>query len=124
MHVQWRKTLRLTRFMSKSASNSEIKLNKYSSILTEHKSRGAAQAMLYATGIKEQDITKPQVGIASMWWEGNPCNMHLLDLAMEIKKGVEKEDMVGLRFNTIGVSDGISMYVWDVFASLQIFMKR
>jgi dihydroxy-acid dehydratase len=108
MPVQWCKALRLTRCMSNNASSSEIKLNKYSSILTEHKSRGAAQAMLYATGIKEEDITKPQVGIASMWWEGNPCNMHLLDLAMEIKKSVEKQDLVGLRFNTVGVSDVIA----------------
>jgi len=98
----------IARFMSTNANGKEVKMNKYSSILTEHKARGAAQAMLYATGIKEKDITKPQVGIASMWWEGNPCNMHLLDLAQEIKKGVEAEGLVGLRFNTIGVSDVIS----------------
>ncbi|RHY50000.1 hypothetical protein DYB38_004948 [Aphanomyces astaci] len=92
----------------RTLSTDAKKLNKYSTILTENKSHGAAQAMLYATGLKEEDITKPQVGIASVWWEGNPCNMHLLDLAQEIKTGVQDAGLVGYRFNTIGVSDGIA----------------
>jgi dihydroxy-acid dehydratase len=65
--------------------------------------------MLYATGLRDEDMEKAQVGIASMWWEGNPCNMHLLDLAERVKEGVRAADLVGFRFNTIGVSDGISM---------------
>ncbi|GLE10673.1 hypothetical protein PINS_up022890 [Pythium insidiosum] len=75
--------------------------------------------MLYATGLSEDDMHKPQVGIASMWWEGNPCNMHLLDLAEEVKKGVEAAGLVGMRFNTIGVSDGISMGTEGMCYSLQ-----
>src|SRR5207248_5660243 len=73
------------------------------------KSQGASQAMLYATGLKADDMEKPQVGIASVWFEGNPCNMHLLSLAEKVKEGVAAAGLVGLRFNTIGVSDGISM---------------
>ena len=65
--------------------------------------------MLYATGMKPEDMQKAQVGIASMWYEGNPCNMHLLDLAGSIKKSVQEAGLVGFRFNTVGVSDGISM---------------
>lgn len=87
----------------------KITLNPYSKILTEDKSQGASQAMLYGTGLSEADIRKPQVGIASMWYEGNTCNMHLLDLAQKAKEGVQSNDLVGMRFNTIGVSDGISM---------------
>lgn len=64
--------------------------------------------MLYATGLSEEDLSKPQVGIASVWFEGNPCNMHLLTLAERAKEGVKAAGLVGLRFNTIGVSDGIS----------------
>ncbi len=85
------------------------KLNKYSARLTEVKSQGASQAMLYATGLSSADMHKPQVGICSMWYDGNPCNMHLLDLAAAVKEGVQAAQMVGMRFNTIGVSDGISM---------------
>ncbi len=84
-------------------------LNEYSKTITQQKSQGASQAMLYATGLTPGDMNKPQVGIASMWFEGNPCNMHLLDLAAEVKAGVAEAGMVGMRFNTIGVSDGISM---------------
>ncbi len=84
-------------------------LNPYSSRITQPPSQGASQAMLYATGLTEEDMAKPQVGIASMWYEGNPCNMHLLDLAAKVKEGVAAAGMTGLRFNTIGVSDGISM---------------
>jgi len=64
--------------------------------------------MLYATGLTEKDMSKPQVGICSVWFEGNPCNMHLLDLSGKVKKGVQATSkLVGYRFNTIGVSDGI-----------------
>lgn len=94
-------------------------LNKYSRILTEPKSQGASQAMLYATGLKEEDMNKPQVGICSVWYEGNPCNMHLLDLSEHVKKGVTGADLVGYRFNTIGVSDGISMGTSGMRFSLQ-----
>ena len=65
--------------------------------------------MLYAAGLKDEDFDKPQVGIASMWWDGNPCNMHLLDLATEVASGAAKAGLIPMRFNTIGVSDGISM---------------
>lgn len=84
-------------------------LNKYSKAVTQDPTQPAAQAMLYAIGLEEEDFKKPQVGIASTGYEGNPCNMHLNNLALEIKKSVSGEDMVGLIFNTIGVSDGISM---------------
>ncbi|MDV6029587.1 MAG: dihydroxy-acid dehydratase [Phycisphaera sp. RhM] len=94
-------------------------LNKYSSKITQPKSQGASQAMLYATGMTREDMDKPQVGIASVWYEGNSCNMHLLDLAAEVKQGVEAAGMVGMRFNTIGVSDGISMGTDGMSYSLQ-----
>ena len=94
-------------------------LNKYSSEITQRKSQGASQAMLYATGLREPDMAKPQVGIASVWFEGNPCNMHLLHLAEKVKEGVHAVDLVGLRFNTIGVSDGISMGTGGMSFSLQ-----
>ena len=94
-------------------------LNRYSSHITQPKAQGASQAMLYATGLREQDMAKPQVGIASVWYEGNPCNMHLLHLAEKVKEGVAAAGMVGLRFNTIGVSDGISMGTDGMSYSLQ-----
>ncbi len=94
-------------------------LNKYSSIITQPKSQGASQAMLYATGLTETDMQKPQVGIASVWYEGNPCNMHLLDLAQAVKEGVQAAGLMGYRFNTIGVSDGISMGTRGMSYSLQ-----
>lgn len=75
--------------------------------------------MLYATGLREEDMAKPQVGISSMWFEGNPCNMQLLDLGKKVKEGVEAAGMVGLRFNTIGVSDAISMGTDGMSYSLQ-----
>ena len=83
-------------------------LNKYSSKITQPKSQGASQAMLYATGLTEDDMDKPQIGISSVWYEGNSCNMHLLQLAEKIKEGVMAVGLVGFRFNTIGVSDGIN----------------
>jgi dihydroxy-acid dehydratase len=94
-------------------------LNKYSSRITQSKSQGASQAMLYGVGLTDQDMRKAQVGIASVWFEGNTCNMHLLDLAKEVKKGVQDAGLVGLRFNTIGVSDGISMGTEGMNYSLQ-----
>ncbi len=94
-------------------------LNKYSARITQPKSQGASQAMLYATGLREDDMGKAQVGISSMWFEGNPCNMHLLDLAESVKQGVTEAGLVGLRFNTIGVSDGISMGTDGMSYSLQ-----
>jgi dihydroxy-acid dehydratase len=94
-------------------------LNRYSARITQHKSQGASQAMLYATGLSEQDMEKPQIGIASVWLEGNPCNMHLLGLAEKAKEGVTKAGLVGMRFNTIGVSDGISMGTEGMSFSLQ-----
>jgi dihydroxy-acid dehydratase len=94
-------------------------LNKYSSHVTQPKSQGASQAMLYATGLTEQDMQKPQVGIGSVWFEGNPCNMHLLTLAEKAKEGVTAAGLVGMRFNTIGVSDGISMGTEGMSFSLQ-----
>ena len=94
-------------------------LNKYSSRITQPRSQGGSQAMLYATGFTEADMNKPQVGIASMWYEGNPCNMHLDTLSAKVKEGVEAAGLVGLRFNTIGVSDGISMGTDGMSFSLQ-----
>jgi dihydroxy-acid dehydratase len=93
--------------------------NKYSSRITQPKSQGASQAMLYATGLSDDDLNKPQVGIASVWFEGNSCNMHLLDLAEKVKEGVRSAGLVGFRFNTIGVSDGISMGTEGMSFSLQ-----
>ncbi len=84
-------------------------LNKYSKNITQDPTQPAAQAMLHAIGLTEADFKKAQVGIVSTGFEGNPCNMHLNDLATEIKKGVNKCDLKGLIFHTIGVSDGISM---------------
>ena len=95
------------------------KLNRYSAKITQEKSQGASQAMLYGTGMTEADMAKPQVGIASVWFEGNTCNMHLLDLAARVKEGVEAQDLAGLRFNTVGVSDAISMGTDGMSFSLQ-----
>ncbi|MDG4949639.1 dihydroxy-acid dehydratase [Weeksellaceae bacterium KMM 9724] len=83
-------------------------LNKYSKTITQNESQPAAQAMLYGIGLTEEDMQKAQVGIVSTGYEGNTCNMHLNDLAKEVKTGVQNENLVGLIFNTIGVSDGIS----------------
>src|SRR5262245_34225806 len=86
-----------------------MSLNKYSSRITQRPSQGGSQAMLYGVGLTPEDMSKPQVGVASMWYEGNTCNMHLLELAAEIHAGLKEAGLVGMRFNTIGVSDGISM---------------
>ena len=94
-------------------------LNKISSRLTQSKAQGASQAMLYGTGMTDADMNKAQVGIASNWWEGNTCNMHLNELAAHSKHGVEDAGLLGMRFNTIGVSDGISMGTEGMSYSLQ-----
>lgn len=85
-----------------------MELNKYSKTITQDETQPASQAMFYGIGLTEEDLKKAQVGIVSMGYDGNPCNMHLNDLAKDIKTGVWAADMVGLIFNTIGVSDGIS----------------
>jgi dihydroxy-acid dehydratase len=109
-----------------SCSNYEVEMekhmkqiNKYSACITQPRSQGASQAMLYAVGLTESDLNKAQVGIASVWYEGNPCNMHLLELANQVKSGVNQANLIGLRFNTIGVSDGISMGTDGMSYSLQ-----
>ena len=86
-----------------------MKFNKYSKAVTQDPTQPAAQAMLHAIGLTEEDFQKPLIGIASTGFEGNPCNMHLNELAADIKLGINKQSLVGLIFNTIGVSDGISM---------------
>ena len=86
-----------------------MKLNKYSQAVTQDPTQPAAQAMLHAIGMTDEDFEKPLIGIASTGYEGNPCNMHLNDLAQHIKNGINTQELVGLVFNTIGVSDGISM---------------
>ena len=83
--------------------------NKFSKAVTQDPTQPAAHAMLHAIGLTDEDFKKPLIGIASTGYEGNPCNMHLNDLSVDIKKGVQASDLVGLIFNTIGVSDGISM---------------
>ncbi|MFM2146129.1 MAG: dihydroxy-acid dehydratase, partial [Bacteroidota bacterium] len=85
-----------------------MELNKYSKTITQDPTQPAAQAMLYGIGLTEEDLKKAQVGIVSMGYEGNTCNMHLNDLAKIVKEGVSNSDLVGLIFHTIGVSDGIS----------------
>ena len=97
------------------------KPNKYSAVITQRKTQGAGQAQLYATDVGkiENGMDKPQVGISSVWYEGNPCNMHLLDIAEAAKAEVQKRGMVGLRFNSIGVSDGISNGTDGMSYSLQ-----
>lgn len=94
-------------------------LNKYSRTITQPPVQGASQAMLYGTGMTTEDMDKAQVGIGSVWYEGNTCNMHLNKLSEEVKKGVTAAGLVGMRFNTIGVSDGISMGTDGMSFSLQ-----
>lgn len=84
-------------------------INHYSQRLTQDPTQPAAQAMLYAIGMQDDDFRKAQIGVASTGWEGNPCNMHLNALAYQVKAGIQESDMLGLVFHTIGVSDGISM---------------
>ncbi|HEX8549784.1 MAG TPA: dihydroxy-acid dehydratase [Cytophagaceae bacterium] len=96
----------------------ENQLNKYSARLTQDVTQPASQAMLYAIGMKEEDMSKAQVGIVSTGYDGNPCNMHLNDLGKEVKQSVNKNGMVGLCFHAIGVSDGISMGTEGMLYSL------
>ncbi|MBC2840457.1 dihydroxy-acid dehydratase [Robiginitalea sp. SC105] len=95
-----------------------MELNKYSKNVTQDPTQPAAQAMLYAIGLTEEDLGKPLIGIASTGYEGNPCNMHLNTLAEYVKRGINGSDLVGLIFNTIGVSDGISMGTYGMRYSL------
>ncbi|KIX93768.1 uncharacterized protein Z520_10392 [Fonsecaea multimorphosa CBS 102226] len=94
-------------------------LNRVSRHVTQPKSQGASQAMLYATGMTEADMNKAEVGISSVWYSGNPCNMHLLDLSNVVKKGVADAGLQPMQFNTIGVSDAISMGTTGMRYSLQ-----
>ncbi|MCZ6521060.1 MAG: dihydroxy-acid dehydratase, partial [Bacteroidetes bacterium] len=87
----------------------EQEINKYSKRLTQDSTQPAAQAMLHAIGLSTEDLAKAQIGIVSTGYEGNPCNMHLNTLAQQVKKGINEKDLIGLVFNTIGVSDGMSM---------------
>ncbi|MEN8800084.1 MAG: dihydroxy-acid dehydratase [Flavobacteriaceae bacterium] len=95
-----------------------MELNKYSKNVTQDPTQPAAQAMLYALGLSEEDLEKPFIGIGSTGYEGNPCNMHLNELAQYVKQGIQEKDLVGLIFNTIGVSDGISMGTYGMRYSL------
>jgi len=105
--------------MQATAGGDKPVMNKYSRIITEPPSQGASQAMLYATGLTPETIANPQVGVCSVWFEGNPCNMHLLDLSTSVKEGVQGAGLTAYRFNTIGVSDGISMGTDGMSFSLQ-----
>ncbi|RFU33554.1 hypothetical protein B7463_g2788, partial [Scytalidium lignicola] len=116
---QYVRSLSSTSSFRANPNDSEPKLNNVSAAITQPKSQGASQAMLYATGISEADLNKAQVGISSVWYTGNPCNRHLLDLNHRVREGVEKAGLVGYQFNTIGVSDGISMGTKGMRYSLQ-----
>ncbi|KAH3676069.1 hypothetical protein WICMUC_002366 [Wickerhamomyces mucosus] len=107
------------RGFSSSSKQCEKVFNKYSKIITQPKDQGASQAMLYATGFKKEDFNKGQVGVGSVWWSGNPCNMHLLDLNFRVSKSVDKAGLKSMQFNSIGVSDGISMGTAGMRYSLQ-----
>ena len=97
-------------FSTIKTSTRSKKLNKYSSVLTGPEAHGGGKAMLYATGIPTEKMDYPQVGIASCWWEGNPCNMHLNKLQEKVHDGMITDNRIIPRsFNTIGVSDGLSM---------------
>lgn len=95
-----------------------MELNKYSKNVTQDSTQPAAQAMLHAIGLSDEDLQKPLIGIASTGYEGNPCNMHLNHLAEKVKQGTEQANLIGLIFNTIGVSDGISMGTYGMRFSL------
>ncbi|KAF2277050.1 dihydroxy-acid dehydratase [Westerdykella ornata] len=101
------------------AKRSDDELNFVSRSVTQPKSQGASQAMLYATGMTEEDMNKAQVGISSVWYSGNPCNMHLLDLNNKVAEGVRRSGLVPMQFNTVGVSDAISMGTKGMRYSLQ-----
>lgn len=104
---------------SQSSKRLEKKLNKYSSIVTEDKTQGASQAMLYATGFNDEDFHKAQIGVGSVWWSGNPCNMHLMDLNDKCTASVNNAGLKAMQFNSIGVSDGITNGTEGMKFSLQ-----
>ncbi|KAI5969026.1 ILV3 [Candida margitis] len=110
---------RCIRSLSSSATRCEKKLNKYSSIVTGDPSQGASQAMLYATGFSDDDFNKAQIGVGSVWWSGNPCNMHLMDLNNACADSVNKAGLKAMQFNSIGVSDGITNGTEGMKYSLQ-----
>lgn len=107
------------REFSVSAARYENNLNKYSSVVTQDMSQGASQAMLYATGFTKADMDKAQVGVGSVWWSGNPCNMHLMELNHKCTASVDKAGLKGMQFNSIGVSDGITNGTEGMKYSLQ-----
>jgi dihydroxy-acid dehydratase len=106
---------------SAAAAAAKEGLNRHSRMVTQSKSQGASQAMLYATDGIEQDsdFNKAMVGVASVWYEGNPCNRHLLGLGQRIKQSLNKAGLIGYQFGTVGVSDGISMGTFGMSYSLQ-----
>ncbi|KIM29980.1 hypothetical protein M408DRAFT_328418 [Serendipita vermifera MAFF 305830] len=106
---------------SSSSTKSKEPLNRYSKTVTQPKDQGASQAMLYATDgiVDDSDLQKPMVGVGSVWYEGNPCNMHTLELGRIIKKSISRANMIGYQFGTVGVSDGISMGTSGMSYSLQ-----
>ncbi|KZS93756.1 dihydroxy-acid dehydratase [Sistotremastrum niveocremeum HHB9708] len=112
-----------TRCLSSTSRRNAEKpvLNRYSRTVTQPKSQGASQAMLYATeGIeKDEDLNKGMVGVASVWYEGNPCNAHLLAMGQRVKRSIQKSGLIGYQFGTVGVSDGISMGTFGMSYSLQ-----
>jgi dihydroxy-acid dehydratase len=112
-------TIASKRGFASSSTQCEKVLNKYSKIITQPKDQGASQAMLYATGFKAEDFNKGQVGVGSVWWSGNPCNMHLLDFNFRCSESVNKAGLKAMQFNSIGVSDGISMGTSGMRFSLQ-----
>lgn len=119
LRSQIRQSARRSYFCRHFSSDKPDELNKYSKIITQPKSQGASQAMLYATGFKDADFSKAQVGVSSVWWSGNPCNSHLLELNFKISESVNKAGLKAMQFNTIGVSDGISMGTKGMRYSLQ-----
>ncbi|CUM67881.1 uncharacterized protein PRCAT00005592001 [Priceomyces carsonii] len=103
-----------------SKSSHRLKsLNKYSSIVTQDESQGASKAMLYATGFSDEDFSKAQIGVGSVWWSGNPCNMHLMDMNNRCSASVNKSGLKAMQFNSIGVSDGITNGTEGMKYSLQ-----
>ncbi|KAJ3716851.1 dihydroxy-acid/6-phosphogluconate dehydratase [Lentinula raphanica] len=108
-------------FSSSAKCQDKPIMNRYSRIVTQPKDQGASQAMLYATdGIdSDEDFNKAMIGVASIWYEGNPCNKHLLGLGQDIKASLQKADLIGYQFGTVGVSDGISMGTRGMSFSLQ-----
>lgn len=102
-----------------TATSKLCKLNKYSSIVTEDPGQGGSHAMLYATGFSDNDFSKAQIGVGSVWWSGNPCNMHLMDLNDKCNASVNSAGLKGMQFNSIGVSDGITNGTEGMKYSLQ-----